>query len=436
LTLDELREAVSRAPDDDAPREVLADALLEAGDPQGELIHLQLRTALAPHDRDLGMRERELVSSVGPAIVRGLPRGGYLLRRGSPERARLQASLFTADAAEILRRRGPVLELDLHEPGLAAFCASAPLDGLRAIRLHEPDLTMDELRELARRLPPSVREIGVFDSEHGADLARLFTQLPLRRLAVSGFRDPLEVALALVESSIDEIDFSEPGLGDDGAEALAAHPAIGRRGSLDLRECTVGARGVAALAASPRLAGLRTLVLDHILGDDGARALAAPGAPLAASLEHIGIAELALPFRRPVNARAITFDGIDALARGSFPRLRSLSVAFFDSDENMYPRWGPIFANLERVELANVSLEPHDLRMLLDAAPRLRHLALRNCRITLVEHASFLAARDLDSLDLSGNRIPVTSDIRRILRRKLGWRVDFEPKWEAWVAAP
>ena len=49
-------------PDDDAPRAVLGDALLELGDPRGELIQLQLAR---PAGVDPGARERELLARHG-----------------------------------------------------------------------------------------------------------------------------------------------------------------------------------------------------------------------------------------------------------------------------------------------------------------------------------------------------------------------------------
>lgn len=59
--LEALLGAIYDAPDDDAPRLVLADALLERNDPRGEFISLQLR----PSDRETKARERELLQLHG-----------------------------------------------------------------------------------------------------------------------------------------------------------------------------------------------------------------------------------------------------------------------------------------------------------------------------------------------------------------------------------
>lgn len=55
--LAELRAAAYAAPDDDAPRLVLADHLLEQGDARGELVHVQC--AIARGDRSAALLERE-----------------------------------------------------------------------------------------------------------------------------------------------------------------------------------------------------------------------------------------------------------------------------------------------------------------------------------------------------------------------------------------
>ena len=60
--IEALLSAIYDAPDDDAPRLVYADALLERGDPRGELFALQMRGEL---DRDAKKREKELLDTHG-----------------------------------------------------------------------------------------------------------------------------------------------------------------------------------------------------------------------------------------------------------------------------------------------------------------------------------------------------------------------------------
>jgi uncharacterized protein (TIGR02996 family) len=62
-----LLQGVYEAPDDDARRLVLADALLERDDPRGELISVQIRLHHDPSDRALGRRAEELICAHGRA---------------------------------------------------------------------------------------------------------------------------------------------------------------------------------------------------------------------------------------------------------------------------------------------------------------------------------------------------------------------------------
>jgi uncharacterized protein (TIGR02996 family) len=57
--------SVYEAPHDDGPRVVLADALIERGDPRGELINVQLRLVHEPNERALKVREKELLDAHG-----------------------------------------------------------------------------------------------------------------------------------------------------------------------------------------------------------------------------------------------------------------------------------------------------------------------------------------------------------------------------------
>ena len=80
--LDHLLAAIYAAPEDDGLRLVYADALLERGDPRGELIALQCRGEL---DRDQRRREKELLEVHGKAWLGDLApivMGGYRFERG------------------------------------------------------------------------------------------------------------------------------------------------------------------------------------------------------------------------------------------------------------------------------------------------------------------------------------------------------------------
>jgi len=125
---DDLWEAVRRQPDDDAPRLVLADALIEHGDPRGEFIALQLRPEpwsradLARQRRLLKLHEKEWLGPV--ALV--TTKASRIWRRGFlddctfwPKRGQVPAAVghpawagvrrFTLDATD-----GGARELLMH----------------------------------------------------------------------------------------------------------------------------------------------------------------------------------------------------------------------------------------------------------------------------------------------------------------------------------
>ncbi len=80
--LEALLQAIYDTPDDDAPRLVYADALLERGDPRGELINLQIAGS---HDRDARRREAELLQTHGKHWLGELApvvMSGYVFARG------------------------------------------------------------------------------------------------------------------------------------------------------------------------------------------------------------------------------------------------------------------------------------------------------------------------------------------------------------------
>jgi len=81
--LEALLQAIHENPDDDAPRLVYADALLERGDPRGELINLQLTTG--DEDREARRRASELLQAHGKHWLGSLApvvRAGYVFARG------------------------------------------------------------------------------------------------------------------------------------------------------------------------------------------------------------------------------------------------------------------------------------------------------------------------------------------------------------------
>jgi uncharacterized protein (TIGR02996 family) len=94
LTREEaLLDAIYAAPDDDAPRQVYADALTERGDPRGEFITLQLARARGPVSAEQLRRERELSNVAEHRVAWARPfsqSGDCHFSRGFPDTIKLE----------------------------------------------------------------------------------------------------------------------------------------------------------------------------------------------------------------------------------------------------------------------------------------------------------------------------------------------------------
>ncbi len=159
-----LLQAVYDDPDDDAPRLVYADALLERGDPRGELITLQCRLARTP-DRELKQREKELLDTHGKRWLGALApvvKPGYRFERG-----------FLAECRIENRRLDRVRKV----AGLPSWATVRSIEGSATIALHP---VMRSLRRLAfvsyearnhEELPHSWRDL-LLDTERGIEELR------------------------------------------------------------------------------------------------------------------------------------------------------------------------------------------------------------------------------------------------------------------------
>ncbi|MDQ3366383.1 MAG: TIGR02996 domain-containing protein, partial [Myxococcota bacterium] len=94
-TREKLLAAVHATPHDDGPRAVFADVLLEAGDPRGELIVLQLQRHHGEGTPGTARREHKLLKQLGSACYDGLDLDGanaIVVERGFPISATLAVS--------------------------------------------------------------------------------------------------------------------------------------------------------------------------------------------------------------------------------------------------------------------------------------------------------------------------------------------------------
>ncbi len=169
--LEALLGAIYDAPDDDAPRLVLADALLERNDPRGELIALQLRPQL---DRDAKKRERELLDLHGKQWLGELATvvlGGYVFARGFLAECRID----NRHLDRVQKVAGNPAWATVRDLGGSALIGLHPvMKGLKRLsfasyqaRNHEglPDSWRDLLLDTERPLE-ALRYEGVHTAEH------------------------------------------------------------------------------------------------------------------------------------------------------------------------------------------------------------------------------------------------------------------------------
>jgi len=364
-------------PDDDEPRLVYADALMERGDPRGELIRVQC--ALARHDAsdgdvgDVGRlrsRERALLKAHHATWTATLPRTiltSFLFRRGFLEELVGSGDAFAtitparAEQAPLLRalsvgsggRVGglfanpdaAILEsLSIHAPSdetIAALAASPHLPRLRRFAMEKAFLDGASVGALVS-LPQPLEELHLgFDGRisSAGNFVKQLTTCParatLRRLTVTQLRhlSPLGDAAAAL-ASLEQLTLENADLERAAMMKLAAN--LPRLQSLDVSEnyssYDLEALDAAALLAA--LPSLRWLRLNKLgLGDRQAIALAeSPDASRLTRLDlgrnRIGDAGALALARSPhlarlrrlnLNANALS-DGAKRAIREAFPR--------------------------------------------------------------------------------------------------------------------
>lgn len=239
--------AVLEARDDDTPRRVFADWLLDQPDDasaaRGELIHLQCdlaRLPAGPRPAAAVSRERQLLEAHAHdwnAPFRALGCCCTEYRRGFVEGAGLAARALAA-RAEALFRAAPLRELKLYEARgrLREVAALSGLAELRTLDLEKNDLGDGDLEALA-------------SSPHLGELTTLL--LWSNSIGAAGLR-ALTFAAA---PKLARLDLSHNALGDAAAAALADWPHFARLKLVDLSGNLITDAGARALAASPFAGG-------------------------------------------------------------------------------------------------------------------------------------------------------------------------------------
>jgi uncharacterized protein (TIGR02996 family) len=240
--------------DDDTPRRVYADWLLDRDDPvsaaRGEFIHTQCDLARWPADTprpaQLVQRERQLLglhAREWGSLFQRLGCTCWEYRRGFVEGVGLPAHALLAQAGTLFRA-APVRELKLYgATRLLAQVAACPwLARVRVLDLEKNDLDDADLEALA-------------GSPYLAELTTLL--LWSNAVADAGVR-----ALAgAAPGRLSRLDLSANAVGDAGVAALAQSPLMARLTLLDLTANQISDAGAAALTRSRHTARLTWLDL-------------------------------------------------------------------------------------------------------------------------------------------------------------------------------
>ncbi|MDF2705471.1 MAG: hypothetical protein K0R62_1123 [Nonomuraea muscovyensis] len=230
-------EALRAHPDDLASWHAYSDRLLERGDTRGTLIRLEQRLARTrPADRPEVEREiADFVAEHEAGWDDGLPASAQVLSRryGFAVDVSVPWSDDVREVVEQVLRSRFVTTLRITSNAAAREDAGDDWDDDEDDDDWEDDDEGDE-----------------DDEEDGAQAAARRGRLDMRALA------------GLDAGRLVELDLSYLKLGPDDA-AIVAALRLDRLRALDLRYCRLGDAGLAALAASPHLGGLRRLHLQR-----------------------------------------------------------------------------------------------------------------------------------------------------------------------------
>ena len=385
---DLLREVLA-APGDDAPRRVLADALLGRGDLRGELIQLQCDLASMPRTEPA----RAYFAVGGATLVRykGAWMGGYVarhadgytLQRGFVGSVTMKPATFRRHGQRLLETHPieTVRPSPLTGDALSVL-ASAP--ALRLVRRLVLECPIDHRRrapalsDLAAGDLGSLRELELRNVVADARTWESFlAKLRAPRLASIVFSTGTVRPHALRGLAQNEVvrglerlrltfHFDRPIAGDEPV-LMDAFRDLGRAAPFaSLKGVTldgwrgVSDRHVAAWFDGPNAARLEDLRMSFIdLGDDAARAIAA--SPHSASLRRLDVA-----------STEVRHEGIAALLRS--PHLRALeSLAWSEIEPEPTRELAELALALPRSHpLRHLSVDPDDL-----PAPLRRRFAAR-----------------------------------------------------------
>lgn len=285
--IDKLRALAISRPSDYELREVLADALLAANDPRGELIQMQiaLTRRVPPNVREHAeQRSRELLAKHESEWTGAITAWAEVrMRGGFVEAIQSTMKAFLEHGARLLASE-PVRSLTLTSVGndqLKAFPKVAGVDRIEQLRLRG-NYTHTGISELLRapqlkklqRLTLSSAGTSALGSFQGGALTNL-SSLCLTSCEVGD--EGVEIlANARELSSLTSLFLTRTGLSDEAAKALAGSRTLTRLEVLTLGgNEELGDEGVEALAKSRNFESLRLLEINQTgVSDAAAQAIA------------------------------------------------------------------------------------------------------------------------------------------------------------------
>jgi hypothetical protein len=261
-----LLRGVLADPDANGPKQVLADELLQAGDPRGELIQLELALAgpLAIRRRAaLDQRHTELLAAHGKAwfpykLGTYRTRGGFIRSvRATFRQLRAAAALFASE---------PVVEVEVVlDATEAAKLATAPW--------------LARVRHLIVR--------GALGDDAFAELWHAAPQLRSLNVTACGLGPAALAALGDGMPLLERLVLTANPLGDAGVAGLRSWHYLDRLETLYLSSCKISAVGIAALLAGPPLRALDKLCLSKNRLDDAVAATLATASAALPALRHL-----------------------------------------------------------------------------------------------------------------------------------------------------
>jgi uncharacterized protein (TIGR02996 family) len=264
-------EQVRLHPNDDMPRLIYADYLDDAGDPQGELIRVQVELASLPTGDErrlaLAARETELLDEYGESWLAPLRELGAIgvttrsFHRGLIERVRIDAARFLETGEELCQIAPALATIELRE--LSVTTAADLATCRMPAQISSVDLSANRLgpEHMAHCWhAPWLAQIVTFNLQFNAlrdeGVQQLVqAEMPALRellLGINHIGPPGAQSLANwpTLAHIEQLSLRVNPLGDIGAEHLMSSPFIKSLSTLDLASCRLTTRGVRAVVNS------------------------------------------------------------------------------------------------------------------------------------------------------------------------------------------